>query len=273
MATWTGLRHFIHEAPKFGRNQDLYKKNPDFLPTQAKERNVYVFWYEFLKRSNAYKEVCDTKGEKGNAKLRKLYADFGDVHGSNFREWWRTHDRGATLFAEDRPENIVKRISNKDELIEDDAILNVQIPLEFSKRDIIRLVNHEIRKHHKGKRGQRKTDKDSTAQYKVRGRVNYSALQKALYVYDEVLKKELTGKTFWQIGNTPLVVKNVISQGEISKNKSLKRQYMDATKQNRQTVVTETDDKIQLITSTVNRLFKRAQKLIKSAELGSFPRS
>ena len=271
MEKWTGLRHFIHEAPKFGRNQKLYKLDPDFLPTQAKYQNVYIYWFEFLKRSVAYKKVCDSRGEQGSASLKKLYKYFGNVHMSNFRDWWR--DKGAYLFAEDRPENEVKRIASKDELIDDPSILNIQIPLEFSKRDISRLVNKIIKKHHSGKRGQRKTDKDSTALFKVKGRVNYSALRKTLYVYDQVMQRKETGLTYWQIGNNPIVVKNVITDGEIQKNKSVKRQYMDASKQNRQTVVTKTDDKIQLVTATVNRLFKRAQRLIKSAELGSFPRS
>ena len=271
MEKWTGLRHFIHEQPKFGRNRKLYEADPDYLPTQAKYENVYIYWFEFLKRSVAYKKVCDSRGEQGSASLKKLYKYFGNVHMSNFRDWWR--DKGAYLFAEDRPENEVKRIASKDELIDDPSILNIQIPLEFSKRDISRLVNKIIKKHHSGKRGQRKTDKDSTALFKVKGRVNYSALRKTLYVYDQVMQRKETGLTYWQIGNNPIVVKNVITDGEIQKNKSVKRQYMDASKQNRQTVVTKTDDKIQLITATVNRLFKRAQRLIKSAELGSFPRS
>lgn len=42
-------------------------------------QSVYYLWFDHLKRSERYKEVCGKKGKTKNARLRNIYKDFGDV--------------------------------------------------------------------------------------------------------------------------------------------------------------------------------------------------
>lgn len=52
---------------------------------------AYKCWFEFLRRSVAYKECCD---EGGNKEFKKIYIDFGNIHapGLMWEDWWKTHE-------------------------------------------------------------------------------------------------------------------------------------------------------------------------------------
>ena len=45
----------------------------------------YYFWWEYLRRHEGYKKCCQ---RGGTGAFSKLYADFGDVHGKAFTDWW-----------------------------------------------------------------------------------------------------------------------------------------------------------------------------------------
>ena len=66
------------------------------------ESNFYYLWFEYMKRSDYYRKVCEKNG-KGN---QKLYKDFGDIRDKDFKTWWNEkvdngrQARGNFLFAE-----------------------------------------------------------------------------------------------------------------------------------------------------------------------------
>jgi len=54
---------------------------------------VFYYWWAFLKLSTAYRQCCENGGE---GQLSDLYSYFGDVRGDDFMKWWRFggHARG-----------------------------------------------------------------------------------------------------------------------------------------------------------------------------------
>ena len=70
-------RHFAFKHPVFRRSKSLAG---DWW-----EDSVYYFWWEFLKHHEGYKKTCESGGK---GQYARLYADFGNVHGVSFREWW-----------------------------------------------------------------------------------------------------------------------------------------------------------------------------------------
>jgi len=213
--TFKGKRHFINKQPEFQRYKNGKKHNLtkdeerkelnwwNIKQSSVRTGNVYIFWFEFLKRNEDYKKVCMSKGKTGTTELKKLYLDFGNIHDKSFRQWWRENDKGANLFAEQTPEHKIQEITDKDKLYFADDILNIQIPLSFSQRDIARLVSELVKKKHKGKRGKRKNENTSSALYKVTGRVDLKRLERTLAVYDLIeqqkLKDKKDRKSYYQI--------------------------------------------------------------------------
>ncbi len=240
--TFKGKRHFIWTTPEFQRYRNGTKYNLtkdeereelnwwNIKQTSVRTGNVYIFWFEFLKRNEDYKKVCMSKGKIGTTELKKLYLDFGNIHDKSFRQWWRENDKGANLFAEQTPEHKIQEITDKDELHFTDNILNIQIPLSFSQRDIARLVSELVKKKHIGKRGKRKNEKTSSALYKVAGRIDLKSLERTLAVYDLIEKQRLKDKkdrkSYYQIA-TELREKGIHifkdNDAYISKQEELKR--------------------------------------------------
>jgi len=262
---------------KFKQRHFIYK-NPLFVRKKTAEDTIYWCWFEFLRRSEQYKKVCKSKGKTGESHLKKLYLDFGDIHSMTFREWWTekndkfgVYSRGAYLFAEQTDYN-VRVIENSDDLFVDDSVLNVQIPLSMSKREISRTLQLLIRKNHKGKVGRRKTAHHySTALYKVSGRVDHEvidAFKKSLYVYDEyqLNKKKKTKKLrkkLWEIGNTlEVVTKSQMidkDDSDLKVNWAVKEKLKDS-------------DKKTYLTSIVYKFHQRSLELINASEQSSFPK-
>ena len=60
--------------------------------------SVYYYWWEYMRRNERYRLICEWHAARDDVQLstatefeRQLYADFGDVHGTDFREWWVQH--------------------------------------------------------------------------------------------------------------------------------------------------------------------------------------
>ncbi len=254
-------RHFVHKNPIFGRT----KKQQSAMTYEY--NNVYWFLFEFLKRSEEYKKVCKSKGQSGSANLKKLYQDFGDIHSMTFQQWWGeknkrfgVYSRGAYLFAE-QTDYVVREITNTDDLFIDDSVMNVQIPLSMSKREISKLFHTLLRNKHKGTVGRRKSAHEhSTAIYKIQGRVELDALKKCLMVYDAYEQNRL-------IRNNKEKQNEVLKLWEIGNNKEIvPLQKHRITKDDPDYV-----NKRRYLASLVDKLHKRALKLIKNAETGVFP--
>jgi hypothetical protein len=175
-------RHFAFKHP-------LFRKERTDLGVPWRE-SVYFLWWEFLRRHDGYRRECE---RGGGGRYARLYADFGDVHATDFRTWWREGDRGARLFAEPPVVTDVRVVHPRDlaELgagWDEGAMAVIAIPLSFTKRRIAREVAGLI--------ARRNVVRGSRARYPV-GQHNLHSLWTALMVYD--LRKGRPEMTLWQI--------------------------------------------------------------------------
>lgn len=176
-------RHFPYKSPRFGT-----KHRP--APKSAWRSTVYYWWWAYLKRNNDYIACCNSGGK---GKLAKLYADFGDVRGDDFKEWWTFkvdgEDRGAYLFAEPSVESSVKALTTGEKAPNVEEVLTVSFPLNFPKRFLERRFKVLLAEAHKGKRGVQLA-RTSKAKYTFRGQPNIPALEQGLMVYDALMEAE-----------------------------------------------------------------------------------
>lgn len=102
---FSGKALYFRYAPPL---TDLDEISDDDLPNrpypQAEkfERSVYFYWWSFLRENEAYIACCEAGGE---GPMNKLYADFGDVRGESFMDWWKSGKR--LLFCEPDEAEIV----------------------------------------------------------------------------------------------------------------------------------------------------------------------
>ena len=185
-------RKFAYKHPIFGRSKVAKSREPF-------KNSVYYYWWEFLKRNDAYKKFC-SKGGRG--KLNRLYQDFGDVFNTDFKTWWNKESRGVNLFAEELlPE--FGLIQDATQISPNKDILYIRVPLGLPKRYLSKEFQNILSKHHNGKKGVR-TNKSSTAKYPVTGHVDLPALEKCLLVHDYRLANP--EKKLWEVGNECKVV-------------------------------------------------------------------
>ncbi len=235
-------RHFPYQHPTFGR-----KSNPK--SSSAWQRSVYYWWFEYLRRHEGYALTCK-RGGKG--KFSKLYADFEDVHASDFKTWWTTNNRGAELFAEPMSIRELQLVQIEDlQGIEPDAnVAYVQVPLNLPKRFLKQEFAKLLLKHHQGRRGVRHA-RSSNARYPVDGQPNIPALRLTLQVYD--LRKAEPSFKLWQIGERLRLFQfeQLPAEGDTLETTSNKRNIMAAT---------------------VSRYLRKAQAMIDNAAMGVFPK-
>lgn len=186
-------RFFIHASAFYG-NKDAETgefvsrrlrtiQNP-FGSDQTKpwRRNIYYFWWEFLKRHEGYRKCC----ERGGAgEYSELYADWGNIHEyRNFWQWWReevetTETRGEYLFAEPYEYRQVEEVWSFDDQYEDDLI--VRIPLEVRTGELTRSLRRLLQNYTERSKAARRK---SRARYPVNASVPLYTLNKCLVVYD-----------------------------------------------------------------------------------------
>ena len=233
-------RKFAHQHPLFGRtraHKDLHRY----------KTSVYYLWWEFLRRSDAYREFCSCVGTMDSGQFSALYADFGDVFASDFKTWWTTDDRGATLFAERLPPQM-EVLTQFPEASCASQVLVVQVPLALSKRKLAGEFQRLLTEHHRGRRGTRNTE-FSSAKYPVTGHIDTLALQKCLDVYDmRIANPEMR---LWQIAQEAKAIK-----GE-------SRLKSNDTK-------SEITNKKLILSNTTNRLLKKVMRIIENVEQGRF---
>jgi len=184
-------RHFAFRHPLFRQEQSTSGVHWN--------NSVYYLWWEFLRRHDGYKRTCENGGK---GEYEKLYADFGNVHEGNFREWWTKDDRGARLFAEPPMPSSVRALTPKEikELPEgwdSGALLIVAIPLSLRKRFIQQKLGKLLARHHKRKRGQR-IHKESRSLYPIAAQFNIHSLKRMLEIYD--LHQAQPKMPQWKIG-------------------------------------------------------------------------
>lgn len=149
------------------------------------DRSAYYLWWEFLRRHDGYRKTCEKNGKGAYA---KLYKDFGDVHASNFKEWWSTESRGMRLFSEPPAPTGVVALNDKDmlDLVEqgrDERTLIVAIPLDYRRHSITKAFNKLLTEHFTRKRGEKRVQ-SSKARYPLARVPDVAALQVTLECYD-----------------------------------------------------------------------------------------
>lgn len=229
---------FAYKHPTFGKSK-LEKSHERF------KNSVYYLWWEFLRRSTAYKKCC-ISGGKG--KLNKVYQDFGDVFASDFKIWWQSNQRGAFLFSEQLPPKMTL-IEVLPDVSVASQVLVIQVPLALPKRFLSAEFQKLLNAHHTGKRG-RRNNASSTARYPVTGHIDTDALQKCLRVYD--MKRANPKMRLWQV---------------TQECKAIKREAF-IVGGDTQGIIT---DKKLILANTASRLVKKAESIIKNVENGRFP--
>jgi len=232
-------RHFPYQHPTFGTEKKPKLKS-------AWENSVYYWWWEYLKRHEGYKRTCS---QEGKGRYAKLYADFGDVHASDFKTWWREY--GVILFSEPQKEHLLSVIEGEipAENLGNPSLLFVQIPLNLPVRTIKQKFEKLLKKHHKGAKGIRYA-RASHAKYPVIGQPNINALKTTLMVYD--YRAANPDLTLWEIALILDQFKGFVP----AKNSQMK--LADHTAKN-------------LMSATVSRYLKKAETMIENVGLGRFP--
>jgi hypothetical protein len=182
----TIARHFPYKHPLFGT-----KNNP-----KSGSNSVYYYWWAFLKRNKDYLACCQAGG-KGS--LSKLYADFGDVRGDSFKEWWSSDGRGVRLFAEPTSAS-VEVLKSGVAAPNASEYLTLALPKNLPKRYLLRRIGELLSKeeNHPGARG-RQHARMSKAKFQVKGQPNLAGLALTLKVYDfKVANPHLK---LWEIGD------------------------------------------------------------------------
>jgi hypothetical protein len=233
-------RHFPYKHPLFGRGK-LSRKG---------DNSVYYYWWAFLRRNETYLHCCENGGR---GRLAPLYADFGDVRGESFKDWWQEGGRGARLFAEPLVERVVQVILPDMEVPPNGETLTVSFPLNLPKRYLQSRLKDLLQQYHSGKRGVLKA-RQSKAKYQISGQPNIPALRKTLQVWDALQDRQLpTGKKtpHWMIAKKlRLVAEDKMPlPTDPAYEAELKRAVMSAT---------------------VGRYKKRAKELIASTSTGRF---
>ena len=145
-------RFFIH-APAFYGNKDANTgefvsrrlrtiQNPFDDETKPWRRNIYYFWWEFLKRHEGYRKCCE---RGGTGEYSALYTDWGNIHAytaETFWDWWNEkldngESRGEYLFAEPP---LPRRITIADKVAKDTQTLTVNLPLEIRTPELLKFM-------------------------------------------------------------------------------------------------------------------------------------
>jgi hypothetical protein len=106
---------------------------------------AYKCWFEFLKRSERYKECC---AQGGTGELASLYEDFGNIHAAGllWEDWWASHEQ---LFSGIEPLFVLNEIQSVEDfnfLWEEDQedLLALVINLYAPKETILNAVEEAV---------------------------------------------------------------------------------------------------------------------------------
>lgn len=183
------LQFSTSSYPKFGYKNDYDETNPPSSVTKS----PYYWWFKFLQLSADYKATCDANGKGAHA---ELYAQLGNVHQVNFKQWW---SEKAHLFAEAPKGEYKMTIANSEIQLAPfnrDDVVNLVVPLIWSQRSLKKAFNSLIlKKVPKGKRGIH--TEDSTALFIISTRWKIEALRTAYEVYKLKEQSVEGNKLYW----------------------------------------------------------------------------
>jgi hypothetical protein len=220
----------------------------------------FRLWFEFLRESVKYRR--QVRARKGG----RVYKDFGDIYSCEFDDWWPSHRELFDDKFEDLMQILLIRIDcdptkqwgvHAIESMEDFEYdiklgrLIVSVDLSMTKKKLIGDFEGLLKKHYADRKGRPKPDtKIRSIKYPLVGRPNLPALEIMLNVYRT--RKENAELKLHEIGEKlRLNPKQMPKRGDSKWHIQEKRRIM---------------------TATVSRYFRRAEKLINNAEKGIFPK-
>ena len=241
---------FKGKHPTFGRGKRA-------SPTGNQEESHYYYWYQFLRRNEEYRACC---ANGGTGKLAWLYEKFGDVLNDNFKEWWTTDSRGFHLFSEERKPLQLKELdapSEWDTAWSKEHAMVIVVPLDIPRRYLLGFFARMLKQRHSGKRGRKSMSSKggSTAAFPFYRNVSVAVLKKQLEVYDAVIAKRR--------GENPRTL------AKIGEDLKLVKHAMPHSRDDRDTA----EDKRNVMSASVSRLFRQAERIVANTAKGEFPNS
>ena len=222
-------------------------KNPeDWDELAAAKDSYYYWWWAFLRESDEYRQA--RKGE-GTEAMLQMADDFGQL-GDHFPTWW--FKRGRDIFAEKMAFPQVRKLHSKDlENYEPNKNkLMLEIPLTIRRSTLLKQINKILDAEHEG--AALRLHKFSQAQRRIypKQRIRKTTFKPILDVWQ--MRKTDTDMPFWQIGELlRLSPSFIVGPADDTDTVAYKHRNM---------------------TLTVQRLYRKAQALIKFAARGDFPR-
>lgn len=133
---------YFRHAPPFTGLDDTSARDtqPPFDGAPGYQCSIFYYWWAFLRESKAYKECCD---HSGDGPLSDLYSYFGEVRDDDFMRWWRFggHERkegkrsysGRRLFCE-AVRHPIKLVQSADDLDRSECVtLSIPVTTDLSR--------------------------------------------------------------------------------------------------------------------------------------------
>lgn len=230
--------------PTFGRGRKPFNEHS---PPKTVTDSPYYWWYMFAKLNADYKKTCDAKGKGKNA---ELYKDFGNLHTTDFKDWWQAK---VHLFAE--PKQGYKMLIAKSAVdlapFNSDEVINLVVPLNRTQRSLKKAFSLLVlSKLEKGRRGV--SVEASGARYRLSGKWHIEALSLAYKIY--LLKKQS------EKGGTKMAWADIGIEARLPMSFALTKESRKINAEVRRT-----------LTILTMRHYKRAEEYIKSAVSKEFP--
>lgn len=209
----------------------------------------YYWWWLFLRESEDYKAALN--GKTKEAAVLALAKDFGDINRGSFETWWfRT---GRYLFSQKKPQ--VKKL--QDGVViqnsEKKQCLYLEVPLVMRRSTALRKINEILGEHFKGEDGGRH---NVYARSKAKWEINKSSKMRrrtfAQFYEVWIDRKDSPNSQWWETGeklNISLTFKNTERTPDYLR-----------------------DHNNRSMNLTVQRIYRKVQKLIYWAARGEFPR-
>jgi hypothetical protein len=152
-------------------------------------KEFYRIWFEFYKLSLNSTDPKILKRLDGSL---KIYYQWGNVKNSHFDDWWIKHEN---LFEEESV-----RVLTKDDPIEFDNHIVLQVPVNQSVSDLLKLIRPVLSREHGLKNIRKKNKSISTSKFTAvdGAEPKLAVLKDVLYVYRDVYLKhpKLKGREF-----------------------------------------------------------------------------
>ncbi|NHC08361.1 hypothetical protein [Azonexus fungiphilus] len=259
-----GLLHFSTRSyPTFGRGKKAAYDEAN--PPKTVTSSPYYWWFKFLQLNEDYKATCAANGE---GKCAALYADFGDIYNTDFKQWWSEH---AHLFAERQKQYSFRIAKSESQLVPFDSpyAVNLTVPLNYDRQTLLRLFEKVVlSKVAESKRGVHVEGSD--AKYKLSGKWHIEAMATAYKVY--VLRQQVAAATDFERTDSKTGTKKSVKRFDVSWADIAIRAKLSGTLDLKEGIANSSNnDERRQATVLAIRHYKRAVEFIKKSTKEKFP--